>query len=59
MAKYITMQTVPYNSLGILVLWHQRSWWNSNGISTSGAPNSCEKFVQISHDKYLPSCLHM
>jgi len=39
MAKHGVMQTMPYDSPGILVFWHQTCWWNLTGSSPLGAPN--------------------
>jgi len=36
MAKWRIMQIMLHGSLGYLVLWWQRSWWNSNGVIPNG-----------------------
>jgi len=39
-AKHRIMQTMPHNRPGILVFWWQRSSWNSNGDTPTGAQNA-------------------
>jgi len=39
MAKRRIMQIMPHDSPGTLVLWRQKSWWNSNGVTPYGATN--------------------
>jgi len=39
MTKSKIMQTMPYDSLGTLVIWCQRYWQNSNEVTPTRAPN--------------------
>ena len=39
--KHIVMQIILHTSLLTLVLSCQRSWWNFNEVTPSGAPSAC------------------
>jgi len=44
-AKYIITQ-MPHDSPGKVVFWRQRSWWNSDGVTSNGGVKYLSKTVQ-------------
>jgi len=41
MDKRVITQSSSHDSLGTLIFWHQKSWWNFNGITPNeGASNA-------------------